>query len=279
MAILRLASIGVLICVALLAGLFLSLARGPRLRALSDRARVWFCRLACRALGIIVESEGPPPADSPCLLVSNHVSWTDVLALGSVRPMVFLARHDLAGWPLLGPLARVHGTLFVERGRRRQIPEVNRQIAAEMSRGSIAVLFPEATTGDGTRLRKFHSPHFEAPRSLLGNSAGTPTVLIAPVALAYTRRGGLPLGRTGRAAVAWYGDTEFAPHLLDLVRDGRVTCRIKFLKPIPVEQSANRKALAREAARRIAVGFRGEIMADPRREDATSYVHRPRQVV
>jgi len=83
MAILRLASIGILILLALLAGLLLSLVRGTRFRVLSDRARVWFCRLACRALGIVVESEGIPPADSPCLLVSNHISWIDVLALGA----------------------------------------------------------------------------------------------------------------------------------------------------------------------------------------------------
>jgi len=278
MAALRLGSIGFLIIVALAVGLLLGLLPDRISRSLSNALTCGFCRLACKALGISVEAVGAPPVDGPTLLVSNHISWTDVLALGSLSPMIFLARHDLAGWPLLGRLARAYGTLFVERGRRRQIPEVNRQMAEQMASAKIVVLFPEGTTGDGTRLQKFNSSHFAAPATLLANHPQTEAVTVAPVALAYTRQGGLPLGRTGRAAIAWYGDTEFVPHLLDLVRGGKTTCRISFLPTRYFDRGTDRKTVARQTALVIQTAFRSEIMSRGA-ERSTTYVQSTRQVV
>lgn len=278
MAALRLVSIGLLIILALALGLLLALLPSRISRSPARGVTQGFCRLACKALGISVEAIGAPPSDGPTLLISNHISWTDVLALGSLSPMTFLARHDLAGWPLLGPLARAYGTLFVERGRRRQIPEVNRQMAEKMASAAIVVLFPEGTTGDGTRLKKFHTSHFAAPATLLANHPQTEAVFVAPVAVAYTRQGGLPLGRTGRAGIAWYGDTEFVPHLLDLVRGGKTTCRISFLPAKCFYRGADRKMVARQAAAAIQAAFRSEILSSGA-ERSTTYVHSTRQVV
>ena len=278
MATLRLISIGILIALALALGL--ALASTPE-RA-TRRAKQWFrkgfCRLACKALGIDVEADGTIPDDGPILLVANHISWTDVLALGSRKDIVFLARHDLAAWPVLGALARAYGTLFVERGRKRQIPEVNRQMALSMERRQIVALFPEATTGDGTRLRTFNSSHFAAARDLLLRRPEITVVHVMPVVIAYTRGGGLPLGRAGRACVAWYGDTDFAPHLIDLVHGGRTKCRIRFLPSIRFDRATDRKVVTREAAAAIRAAFRVEIM-ERVREDRSAYVLSGRQVV
>ena len=218
------------------------------------------------------------PTGAPILLVANHISWTDILALGSLAPLAFVARHDLAGWPVLGVLARAYGALFVERGRRRQIPEVNRQMAARMARSEIVVLFPEATTGDGTRVRKFHSPHFAAAHNLLDINEEVPSVWIMPAAISYTHRRGLPLGRNGRASVAWYGDTEFAPHLADLVKAGTTICKIQLLEPISFERGTDRKIVTRRAAEAIRTAFTQEILATAP-EPAPAYVLSARQVV
>ena len=116
MAALRLLSIGLLIVFALLIGTMLTLAPRSVSRPATRFVHMRFCRLACRSLGIRVDHAGSLPSDRPILLIANHISWTDVLALGSLSPMIFLARHDLAHWPLLGKLARAYGTLFVEGG-------------------------------------------------------------------------------------------------------------------------------------------------------------------
>lgn len=278
MAALRLLSIGGVIGLALAAGFLLGLAPNRFARPASRFLRVCFCRLGCRALGLRVEVEGAVPTGVPVLLVANHISWTDVLALGSQAPIVFTARHDLENWPALGPLARRYGALFVNRERRRLIPAVNRKMAREMAEGEIVALFPEATTGDGTRLKRFKSSHFAAARDLLRERRGIGSVAVTPAVIAYTRRSGLHLGRNGRAAVAWYGDTEFAPHLLDIARGGPTGCRISVLTPIRYDAGSDRKRVARDAEAAIRSAFVGEIM-QVAPEEATAYVLSGRQVV
>lgn len=243
---LRLVLIALLICAAILAGSGLRLlpTGGQRLRNRFNRR---FCRLACWALGIRVVASGAPPLVRPALLISNHVSWTDVVALGSVTPICFLARHDVANWPGLGLLARLFGTLFVERGLVRQIPVVNAAMAQRMLAGDIVSFFPEATTGDGTRQRRFHAVHVAAARDLLRASPEQSSVAVTPTAIVYSRRRGLPTGRAERAALAWYGDTDFAPHLLDLLGTGGVDCRISFLPTFPFLRGSDRKAVTRIA--------------------------------
>lgn len=278
MAALRLLSTGVLIGLAWALALVLTIVPAAVVRRAAQTAQKSLCRLTCKSLGIAVESSGELPTGAPILVVANHISWTDIIALGSLSPLVFVARHDLAGWPVLGTLARAYGALFVERGRRRLIRDVNRQMASKMAESHVVALFPEATTGDGTRLRRFHSPHFAAASDLLSKDPSKGVVLVVPVAIAYTRRRGLPLGRTGRASIAWYGDTTFAPHLLDLTRGGSVTCQVRILDPIAFDRNTNRKTVARTAAEAIRIAFLGEVLAVPGNE-AASYVLSRRQAV
>lgn len=262
MTLLRLIATFSVIVVAIAAGGILRLV--PHSSRIRGYVSPLLCRMACRTLGLRVVWEGQPPSERPSLLLSNHVSWTDVLAFGSIAPICFLARHDVANWPALGLLARLFGTLFIERGRLRLIPAVNAQMAARLRAGELVAFFPEATTGDGTRLKRFHAAHVASARDLLRTDPALGAVTVAPATIVYSRRRGLPLGREERARIAWYGDTEFAPHLLELVRDGGAECRISFLPPISYGRSSNRKAVAQsvEAAietemRRILAGTGG----------------------
>lgn len=248
MVILRLLGIASLICLSIGAGAVAQLLP-PKLRSrAAPRLSTWLCRAACRLLRFKVTFDGEPPSGRPALLVANHVSWTDVIVLGGRMHVCFLARHDVAGWPALGLLARMFGTLFIERGRLKQIPRVNAAIAERMAAGDLVGLFAEATTGDGTRLKRFHAVHLGAARDLLRQRPDFAGVMVAPVAIAYSHRRGLPLGRRGRTDVAWFGDTEFAPHLLDLVRSGGVECRISFLHPVLYDRASERKAVGRKIA-------------------------------
>jgi 1-acyl-sn-glycerol-3-phosphate acyltransferase len=202
-----------------------------------------FHRALCAVLRLRVRYSGEPSPDRPQLLVPNHVSWIDILAIGASGPVCFLAKHEVARWPVIGALARLQGVVFVDRSRRRRLPQVNAEIARHMVAGDPVVLFAEATTGDGNRLLKFHSPHFEAAR-LAMQAAGRQPV-IQPLAIVYTRRDGLPLGRAGRAAIAWYGDMTLAGHLWALLKGGPVDCDVIYGHPIPFSPQINRKIAAR----------------------------------
>lgn len=206
-----------------------------------------FCRLVCRLLGIRPRFHGRTGAPSPRMIVPNHVSWTDVLVLGCRQaPLRFVAKSEVASWPLFGPIARLTGAVFVERRRRRSILRVNAALCERLAAGEDVVVFAEATTGDGSRLQRFKAPHFAALRDFLGARPGEAYATVTPVGLAYVRRHGLPLGRLGRSQVAWYGDTALLPHLWALVTRGGIDCEVTYGAPIRFERRSDRKAVARE---------------------------------
>jgi 1-acyl-sn-glycerol-3-phosphate acyltransferase len=189
------------------------------------------------------------------MIVPNHVSWTDVLVLGCRQaPLRFVAKSEVANWPLFGAIARLTGTIFVERQRRRSILHVNAALAERLAADEDVVVFAEATTGNGSRLNRFNAPHFAALRDFLIARPEKPHATVTPVGIAYMRRHGLPLGRLGRSAVAWYGDTELLPHLWTLVTRGGVDCEVTYGAPIRFDRRSDRKIVAREteaAVRRL----------------------------
>ncbi|MEA2861950.1 MAG: lyso-ornithine lipid O-acyltransferase, partial [Methylobacteriaceae bacterium] len=226
---------------------------------LQRRLPLFFCRMTCRLFGIRPRFHGRIAGPAPRMIVPNHVSWTDVLVLGCRQaPLRFVAKSEVACWPLFGAIARLTGTIFVERQRRRSILRVNAALVERLQAGEDVVIFAEATTTDGNRLKRFNAPHFAAAKDFLRACPEATHVDIAPVAITYSRRHGLPLGRLGRAQVAWYGDTELIPHLWDLVTRRGVDCDVTYGAPLHFERTSNRKAVARqtEAAVRCLVSRR-----------------------
>lgn len=209
------------------------------------------CRVLCAALRMRVRAYGASEGDGPRLIVANHVSWTDILALASLQPICFVAKAEVAGWPALGALARVQDTIFLDRTARFALPAINARMAEKMMGGEDVMLFPEATTGDGNRLKHFHAVHFAAARDLLKRNTSVAQVSILPVAVAYTRRDGLPLGWFGRKSVAWYGDSDFLPHIWGLLRDGSVDCEVRFGAPLAFGRNDDRKIIAQAARVRV----------------------------
>ncbi|MGE5369322.1 MAG: lysophospholipid acyltransferase family protein [Chloroflexota bacterium] len=205
--------------------------------AIQHAIQTGFCRIICATIGIRVETLGALPAAAPRFVVSNHVSWTDIIALASVAPLVFLAKSEVASWPVLGFLARLQGTVFVPRGSRKDIARVNAQLCDALRDGRDLVVFPEGTSSDGTDVLAFRPAHFEA----LHYSDGE--VAVAPVAILYTDRA-QPID------VGWYGDMTFMPHLWSLMKRGGVLCRIAFGEAITA-QGKDRKSLAAEAEAQV----------------------------
>ena len=214
-------------------------------------------RIVLALIGVRVRVVGAPSPARPLLIVANHVSWLDICVLGSCVPLCFVAKAEVGRWPGVGLLARLQRTIFVDRTSRTATGKVAREMAARMNDGDPVVLFAEGTSSDGNRVLTFRSALIGAARQAMGDKgegedgAGA---AIQPLAIAYVRQNGLPLGRTGRPRLAWYGDMDLAPHLMEVLRRGAVDVELHFGAPL---DGTNRKAAtlsAEKAARAMLAG-------------------------
>jgi len=204
---------------------YLLIVRGrPKLRA------GWLQRSAKRlagAIGLKVEWSGPVPLKG--MLVCNHVSYLDILALGSIRPLVFVSKADVIRWPVFGILTRWAGTIYVERERRSDVGRVNELVGERLGQGAVVAIFPEGTSSDGSTVLPFRS-------SLLEPAAGRS---VAAAWIGYQMADGDP----GQDAAYW-GDMVFGPHLLKLLGKGEVRCRVAFGEAAKSEAPRKELALA-----------------------------------
>ena len=211
-------------------GVLPALALGRRLAWRDEVVHRWG-RLGLAVLGVRLHVTGaPPPRGS--LLVSNHLSYLDILVLASQVRGTFLSKAEVGDWPVLGRMARWVGILFVKREDRRSLPEVARRLSAELEAGHTVVLFPEGTSSRGAEVLPFRA-------SLLAPAADGPT----PVAHATL---GYRIPRDSGAAsdlVCWWGDMTFVDHLLGLLELPYIDADLRF--GADRVQDRDRKALAR----------------------------------
>ena len=211
--------------------------------------RLWH-RLMSPVLGLKVSTRGELDPRRPLMLIANHVSWLDIIALGAVADVVFIAKAEVRNWPVFGMLARWQRSVFVDREVRRS---TGRQVAAvteRLERGEIVVLFAEGTTSDGNRVLDFKSSLFGVVRQA-GEDADNHVVL-QPVSIAYTRIQGMPMGRRHRPLAAWPGDVELRPHLLTVLREGAIDVEIGFGAPREITDARSRKSVSRELRDEVA---------------------------
>ena len=173
--------------------LFPHLSKPQRERQIQKWARTML-----RRLGVELKVVGAPAPAGPVLLVANHVSWVDILALHAVCPCRFVAKADIEHWPLVGTLVTGGGTLYVKRESRRDAMRMVHRMAQALKDGDILAVFPEGTTSDGSSMLPFHSGLIQA-----AISADAP---VQPVALQIVN------GRSGRPsrAVSYMGDESLA---------------------------------------------------------------------
>ena len=201
-----------------------------------------------RLLGLHVRVVGDPARrlDRPLIYVCNHASWLDIPALGGNLHACFVAKDDVAGWPIVGTIARLGRTLFVSRSRQ-GIGRERDQMQQRLAAGDDLILFPEGTSSDGSRVLPFHSSFFAA-------AYGEAEPLIQPVSVVYDRLAGLPVGRVSRTVFSWYGDMSLAPHLWKLAQWRGKRVSLLFHPVLDPKDFASRKALSHAAWQAVADG-------------------------
>jgi 1-acyl-sn-glycerol-3-phosphate acyltransferase len=200
--------------------------RGAPLRRRALWQQYWGRRFAW-LFGLEIEISGHIPRHG--LIVANHLGYVDILVLSTITPCVFVSKAEVARWPVLGTLARIAGTIFIDRTRRSAVAGVNAQVEAATRAGLSVVLFPEGTSSDGRTVLPFKA-------SLLEPScrAGCP---LTPAALSYRLDAG-----SVATDVCYWGEMTLLPHLFRLFQQRQVYARVVFGKTF--EQAASRKELA-----------------------------------
>lgn len=207
-----------------------------------------------KALGIRIHRSGAMTDKRPLLVVSNHISWTDISVLGSQQDIAFIAKSEVAGWPLIGWFAKLQRCVFVDRQSRRKSGEQATEIATRLAAGHAVGLFAEGSTGDGNMLLPFKSTLFGAATKAISDGS-VASVYIQPVAVAYTRLHGVPMGRRHRPNAAWIGDQDLVPDAMSRLREGGMDVEVHFGAPIEFSAGMDRKRVSREVEQRV-----GEMM-------------------
>ena len=234
-------------------------------RALRSGRRPWStgveritCRTALAIMGLRWRAQGRP-LEGLGAQVANHASWLDILVLGAASRVTFVSKAEVRGWPLLGWLAAITGTVFISR-RRGDAAAQQALLRERLSAGEVLAFFPEGTSTNGRRVLPFKSTLFAV---FLG--PGMAGARIQPVTLLYAAPEGERADFYG-----WWGDMALAPHLLRVLaapRRGEVA--ILHHPPVAVAEHADRKALARRAERAVRDGLEAQVGA-PAAEPALS---------
>jgi lyso-ornithine lipid O-acyltransferase len=211
----------------------------------------FYHRILCALIGVRIREVGRRSVASPALILSNHVSWLDICVISALAPVVFVAKSEVAGWPVFGWLARLQRTIFINRQARHQTGAATREIATRLLGGDAVVLFAEGTSSDGMRVLPFRSALVGAVHHALGGGTHHSHVTVQPMSLAYTSLDGLPIGRSLRDRVAWYGDVDLVPHLIDVLASGAVDVTVSWGEAIAYDGNADRKAIARSSEKSV----------------------------
>ena len=213
-------------------------------------ARSTWARMVCRLLGLRVRVIGTPYRQGSALYAANHVSYLEIPVLSGLLDATFVAKSEVADWPLLGLLCRWGRTVFIERSAS-EAKAQTRMLRERLGRGESLILFPEGTSTDGSGVMPFKSSLFNIGENL---PAGM-NLVVQPVSVAYVRTvDGTPLVGPLTELYCWYGDATLLPHLIRVFGLAGAMVEVRFHEPIPVEVGTGRKDLARRCVAAVAEG-------------------------
>ncbi len=208
--------------------------------------RWWSTRLL-RVFGMRSVRVGEPLVD-PVLFVANHTSWLDIELLHSQRAACFVAKAEIARWPLVGWMAATGGTIFHRRGNNHSLSTVMQAMVERLRGGRSVAVFPEGGTGYNGVLRVFHARIFQA--------ALDADVAVQPVALRFARRGRRVIG------IGFHEGESFVSNIVRLLGEAPVDAEVHFLAPVPASPDARRR-MAELSRERIAAALDNTTPGNP----------------
>lgn len=205
-----------------------------------------FHKLGTIFLGLKVTVIGQPVEGRPVLILSNHISWTDIVAVGSVAPVTFVAKKEIEKWFFVNFMAGLQRTLYVDRTRRSDAKRTTGEMARRMADGGAVLLFAEGQSDIGTHVLPFRSALVgAAQQAMLGTGAGE--VLIQPLTISYTRLQGLPVSRNERSLIAWIKSKSVKQNIREIFSGGVKEVTLAFGTPMPLAAGSDRKTVTKAA--------------------------------
>ena len=208
---------------------------------------ILFHRIMLRIMGVNLSLTGPLPQPGT-LIVANHLSWFDIVVIGTLAPLSFVAKSEVKSWPLFGQLALLQRTLFVDRRRGRHNRTDGTALAARLHKNQSIVIFAEATNSDGIKVLRFKS-------TLLAGIEDAPHIPVQAMTMAYRRAHDMVMGRRQRMAYAWLGDISLLPHFYFMLAAPPSTVEITFHQPLPPALKSDRKIMTKALYWQVATGL------------------------
>jgi len=232
-----------------------------------------FHRIGCVFCGLRVKTIGEPLHNRPTLLLSNHISWTDIVAIGSVADVTFVAKTGVRDTFFVGFMASLQRTLFVDYNRRADAKRTSAEMAQRLAKNGAVLLFAEGHRDLGDHVQPFRSALVGAAQAAM-IEGGAKDVAIQPVTIAYTHLQGLPISRNERSGVSGMNARGLKAVVAGILGSGIKDVTIAFGAPIPMSAETDRKVITKLAEDQV----RRTLVALNRHED-TSRVMAPQPPV
>ena len=218
---------------------------------LSRRIPILINRIILSALGVRLHVRGAASIRRPLVLVANHVSWLDIPVLFAIAPVRFVSKIEVSRWPVIGWMARLGRTVFIDRKDRGRVQDKAREVTDALRAGDLIVIFPEGTTSDGNRVLSFKSGLLGAVREAMGDEPFD----VQPLSIVHTHASGLPLGYATRHHAAYPGSISLGESLSRVLREGSLDVAVDWGEPVLYPPRVDRKSYAMLLERRVRALF------------------------
>jgi lyso-ornithine lipid O-acyltransferase len=209
-----------------------------------------FHRVGCVFLGLRVKTIGEPLHGRPTLLLCNHISWTDIIAVGSVADVTFVAKTGVRNTFFVGFMASLQRTLYVNYNRKQDAKRTSTEMGKRLAHNGAVLLFAEGHRDLGTHVQPFRSALVGAAQAAMAEGGAT-DVAVQPVTIAYTHLQGLPVSRNERSGISGMNARGFREVVTNLLTSGVKDVTIAFGAPIPMTADTDRKIVTKQAETQV----------------------------
>ena len=198
----------------------------------------FYHKICLRIFGIKIKTFGKVSINSPILLISNHASYLDIIILGSLFKTSFIAKKEISKWPLLGILAKLQNTIFIDR-RVSSLKNQENQIIKHLNEKKNLVIFPEGTSSDGNRVLPFKSSLFNIFEKNLNSK-----ILVQTITIVYKKINGIPMNRIDRKNITWHSNMDLIPNIFNVLKKLSIEVEIIFNDEFLPSKEYDRKKIA-----------------------------------